>query len=113
MKLFCLQCSSAPHATAWFLALCLLPACAPARVSDAKSPDGTPGWLDITCRQSQDECAKKARELCGGPYTVHESDGRFYDGPGGAFYSGSMRIRCADPDGPDAPDRPAPPAATP
>ena len=39
------------------------PACAPARASEVESPDDTPGWLEITCRQGQDECAKKAKEI--------------------------------------------------
>jgi hypothetical protein len=76
-----------------------IPACAPARVSESKGPDAA-GWIEITCRQSQDECARKAQEVCSGPYAVRESDGRFYDGPGGAFYSGSMQVRCGAPEAP-------------
>lgn len=88
-------------------------ACAPARASEAKSPDGAPGWIEITCRQSQDECAKKAKEICGGPYGVRESDGRLYDGPGGAFYSGSMLIRCNEPGRPAAPAEQSSPVVAP
>lgn len=104
---------TSPGAALLLLAASVLPACAPARASEAKSPDGEPGWLEITCRHSQDECAKKAKELCGGPYAVRESDGRLYDGPGGAFYSGSMLIRCSEPARPAAPVDQTPPVATP
>lgn len=75
------------------------PACAPARVSQVEGPEGA-GWLEITCRHSQQECVRKAKDVCGGRYLVDKSDGRFYDGPGGAFYSGSMRVRCGAPEAP-------------
>jgi hypothetical protein len=82
---------------AFALLLLGVTACAPARATEVRGPNDGHGWVEISCRHGPDVCDRKAREVCGGPYVVREKDGRYVDGPGAAFFSGWMLIRCKEP----------------
>lgn len=82
--------------------------CSDAHVSEARGPNDSEGWLEITCRQDQDNCYDKAREVCDGVYEVADNRGRYAPSQGAPLYSGSMLIRCQEQGGEAAPRQQAP-----
>ena len=78
----------------WVLVVPLAVGCANARATRTADSDTKEDSFEVTCRESQENCHAKAREVCGPGYQVVDSSGRYDQGNEASFYSGRLLIRC-------------------